>query len=568
MVSDCSADDSDYRTLLSPFSLLVVIRTFTELDRVDTLLEALHPESPHIKFVVEPGSKFARGLGAHIEELGHHVLTWAEAQAKRFDVILAAHATPALGDLHGPVVVVPHGAGYHRIVEWSTGSARYPTGLVKSQLTKPSGEVIPSAICMSHEDQIGQLAESAPDAVDRAVVIGDLVFDRIVASRTRREEFRDRFGVLPGQKLVAVTSTWGEYATMRTAKRLVRNLLGQLPMDHYRVLLIMHPNVWSADSQAAIMDQLRDARDSGLVIVPQRTPWEAGLIAADVVLGDHSSLSIYAAAIGCRFLLASDGSKELVPDSPLARLCAQATRLDVDGDLRRQIEDHVGSPPRFSAEEIASTIFQERKRSWANFRSVVRSRAGLPDLVEPPRTTPVDDPKPDFGRRVTSWVATVTSDAGDQPGTGTVRIERYPGVVAEPSLHVDAWRVADYAETNDASRYNCELLLHAHPLSRLDGEKWALNVLQLQPAAHDDTVGAGPPSGARNTGVAAYRHEGGCAVRFVDGTRIEVGTEDVFAAAVALYRLWYDGHPLDRPGNVAYSFRPGEVEKFGYTPAP
>src|SRR5438552_9648570 len=124
----------------------MVVRTFTALDRMLTLLEALCPEPPHIKFVVEKGSDFARGLGPHIERLGFEVITWAEAKITRFDVVLAAHATAALGELRGLVFVFPHGAGYNRLVDWSSGSDKYATGLVHGQLTTAAGAVLPGAI--------------------------------------------------------------------------------------------------------------------------------------------------------------------------------------------------------------------------------------------------------------------------------------------------------------------------------------------------------------------------------------------------------------------------------------
>jgi len=187
-----------------------------------------------------------------------------------------------------------HGAGYHRLVEWSTGSGEHPTGLTRNQLITPSGMVIPSAIGVSHKDQAGRLRQNAAEALGWAMLVGDLVFDRIAASCARCEEFRGRFEVPPGQKLIAVTSTWGEHATMTTAQGLVRHLLGQLSMDRYRVLLIMHPNVWSANSPAAATGSLREDLDRGLVLVPARVSWEADLTAADLTLGDHASLSIYA----------------------------------------------------------------------------------------------------------------------------------------------------------------------------------------------------------------------------------------------------------------------------------
>jgi hypothetical protein len=42
-------DGRDCRTLRAPYSVLMVVRTFTTLDRMLTLIEALCPEPPHIK---------------------------------------------------------------------------------------------------------------------------------------------------------------------------------------------------------------------------------------------------------------------------------------------------------------------------------------------------------------------------------------------------------------------------------------------------------------------------------------------------------------------------------------
>ncbi|MDQ7802479.1 hypothetical protein Q5425_01960 [Amycolatopsis sp. A133] len=542
----------------------MVVRTFTTLDRMLTLLEALSPEPPHIKFVVEKGSKFARGLGPHIEQLGFEVLTWAEAKITRFDVVLAAHATAALGELRGLVFVIPHGAGYQRLVSWSSGSDQFATGLVSGQLTTAAGTVIPTAIGVSHEEQAERLRVSAPEAAGRAVVIGDPVFDRIAASRSRRDEFRERFGICPGKILIAVTSTWGQNATVGSCASLPMRLLAQLPMDQYSVLLIMHPNVWFADSPACIKVKLREELDSGLVVVPPHTPWEPGLIALDLCLGDHSSLSIYAASIGCRFLLAADGRKELVPGSPLARLCEQAIPLDLEGDLRSQIERHLRGPRRLSPQAVADSIFQEQGSAWANVRFVVRTLAGLSDLPEPPRMTPVGDPEPITGRRITAWVVSTKA----KPGDGAVLIERYPRIARNSwaGPDDDVWQVADDAEVDGTYRYNSELLLRSHPITKAEGEKWVHAT--LTPYGEDGPGGDRVPTEMPNALVAAYRYAGGCAVRWRRGPRVDVACDDVFAAATVLHRMWLDGNPLDRPGSAAYSYRPGEVERFDFTPVP
>ncbi|WP_290055946.1 hypothetical protein [Amycolatopsis solani] len=525
------------------------------------ILEALHPDPPDVKFVVESGSAFADGLGASIVEHGYKLLSWAEATSTRFDVVLAAHATPALDEFRGPVFCLPHGAGYNRIVPESTGSADFATGTVDSQLKADSGTVIPAALGCSHPEQIERVGESCPDAVDRAVVIGDPVYDQICASKRRRPEYRDRFGVGPEQKLVVVISTWGKHGTVGCEANLPMRLLAQLPADEYRILLIMHPNIWAGRSVAQIRSELRNELDAGLVVIPPRTPWAAGLIAADIVLGDHSSLSMYAAAIGCRFLLAADGRPELVPGSPLAMLCAEATRLDARGDLRAQIEDHLKAPRRLSAKEIADTIFALQGESWAETRAVARKLAGLEDFSVPPRMTAVSDPEPEPGRRVTSWQVSVTMDSD----TGTVHIERYPLIAREQFPDLDPLsQVSDDTEVDQRTRENSEYLVRTQPCEKPEGEEWLVEV--LKPTVGDD-AGHLVHSEARNIGVAAYRHADGCVVQWCDGLRVETDAVDAFAAAVVLHEMYMSGDTLESPGRVEYSSRPGLLEEFSYSGA-
>jgi hypothetical protein len=550
----------DRHTLNSAFSVLLVGRTYTEFDRMWVLLEALHPEPPDVKVVVEYGSQFADGVGPWLEGLGYKLLNWAEATSMPFDVVVAAHATAALREFRGPVFCVPHGAGYNRRVPESTGSDRFATGTVDGQLKTPSGLVIPAAIALSHGEQRERLRQSCPDAVERAVVIGCPVFDQISDSKPRRPEYRDCFKVGPGQKLVVVISTWGKHGTVGCEANLPMRLLAQLPADEYRVLLIMHPNIWAGHSVAQIRSELRNELDSGLVVIAPRTPWAAGLIAADIVLGDHSSLSMYAASIGCRFLLAADGGPDLVPDSPLAQLCAEATRLDAHGDLRTQIDVHLRSPRRYSAEEIASTIFEEQGSSWTNVRRVVRNLAGLDDLPDPPRMTPVGNPEPETGNRVTSWDVSAKIDSGRR----VVRIERFPRVAREPFAGLERlWQVSDHAEVDKRTRNNSEVLVHSTICGRYEGEQWLVDV--LNPEVGDD---AGRPvrTDARNIGVAAYRHADGCVVQWCHGLRVETDADDAFAAAVVLHELYTDGNLLESSGSISYSFRPGEVKGFTFKP--
>jgi hypothetical protein len=47
-----------------------------------------------------------------------------------------------------------------------------------------------------------------------------------------------------------------------------------------------------------------------------------------------------------------------------------------------------------------------------------------------------------------------------------------------------------------------------------------------------------------------------------------VHTDDVFAAAVVLCRMWQDGWPLDKPGTAEYHFGAAGPQSFTFAPAP
>src|SRR6185312_4084849 len=85
---------------------------------------------------------------------------------------------------------------------------------------------------------------------------------------------------------------------------------------------------------------LGDALDAGLVLLPPRRGWQAALLAADVVVGDHGAVTFYGAALGRPTLLASSGreAEELDPASPTAALSRALPRLDPRRDLPGQIE--------------------------------------------------------------------------------------------------------------------------------------------------------------------------------------------------------------------------------------
>ncbi|MGN5379425.1 hypothetical protein ACQ4WX_25445 [Streptomyces lasalocidi] len=136
-----------------------------------------------------------------------------------------------------------------------------------------------------------------------------------------------------------ISSTWGRTSLLGSHPDLFARVLGELPCDEYRVAAIVHPNVWAAHSTWQLGVLQAAALDAGLLLMPPVHAWRAALVAADVVIGDHGSVTLYGASLGTPVLLAAFGA-DAVPGTAIHALGAVAPRLDARGDIRRRDRGH------------------------------------------------------------------------------------------------------------------------------------------------------------------------------------------------------------------------------------
>ncbi|MFD0924084.1 hypothetical protein ACFQ16_30455 [Saccharopolyspora rosea] len=198
------------------------------------------------------------------------------------------------------------------------------------------GAVVPSTHVLSHHEQLDRLRRHCPEAVDAALVAGDPCFDRMLASRPLRETYRRRLGARPDQRVVVVSSTWGPESLWGRDPGLVHRLARELPLDEYRVVVALHPNIWYGHTPWQVRMWLAECTRAGVVVVPPEEGWRAALVAADVTVGDHGSVTFYSAALGTPVLLASWPEHTVDPASPIAALLREAPRL-ADRDLTAQL---------------------------------------------------------------------------------------------------------------------------------------------------------------------------------------------------------------------------------------
>lgn len=246
-------------------------------------------------------------------------------------------------------------------------------------------ELIPAAVVLSHPEQLARLVRACPQAADVAIVAGDPCFDRMLASRPLRASYRRALGADAVHRVVVVSSTWGPSSLFGRQRDLVPRLAASLPVDEYRIALALHPNIWSWHSPWQVRMWLAACSRAGVVVLPPEEGWRAALVAADLVIGDHGSVTFYGAALGRPVLLASAPHNAVDPGSPVGALLTTAARLDSTGDLAGQIASAISMPEPSPVDSITTLTTSAPGESARLLRSALYR---LLQLSEP--ATPAD----------------------------------------------------------------------------------------------------------------------------------------------------------------------------------
>ncbi|KUJ68383.1 hypothetical protein ACZ90_19100 [Streptomyces albus subsp. albus] len=368
------------------------------------------------------------------------------------------------------------------------------------------GRPVASATVLSHPEQLARLTEACPEAAPTAVLAGDPCFDRMLAALPDRDRFRRALGVGPDQRLILVNSTWGPRSLLGDGAAdplpaLLPRLAAELPLDEYRMAAVLHPNIWYGHGPGQVRGWLDRARRGGLTLVPPLAGWRQALIAADCVIGDHGSVTFYAAALGAPVLLGAFPEDDLDPDSPVAALGRAAPRLDPHRGLRRQLDRVMdGHDPRRYAAVTAATS-SDPGRSAALLRRLcyrligIPEPAGRPALLDRLPLPEFEPARPSAPIRVLTRL--IGSDRGEPPG---IAVTRYADADQdpEPEQDMDAAHTVVPEDTRDPGRLSLADVIVRHGAAddpRLGPPGvWAAEVLDRHPHCALAAYATGPDS--------------------------------------------------------------------------
>lgn len=521
-------------------TLVVATRTLTSAIRALEVLPALLRADPRVTvvFTHDPTSAFSDGALDLLHDSGCRVMRWSQLPHITPDLILSASENIDVPEGDCPVLVLPHGVGFQKYVPDSRSSASRLSGVVPDALLDAGR----AWLALSHPEQERQLLSAHPKSAGRTLVVGDPCLDELVASATRRGGYRRALGVADHQRLVLLSSTWGPTSLIGRSPGLPARLLADLPWDTYRVALVLHPNVWAAHGSWHVRVLQAEALDAGLLLMPPVHDWRPALVAADAVIGDHGSVTMYGAALGTPLALAAYG-KDAVPGTAGADLARLAPRFDPEGGALRQIEDilrvHAGEPERYAP--VTARAFDGPGTALA------RLRTALYDLLrlKPPRSAPPSPltlTAPDNPAvAVASWAVDTRIDVA-ATGRAAVTVRRIPAAVAgEPGegegrfahLAVRPEEERDLRLTESAS----VLLNSAAAPTAAEGRRWTADAFARWPGA---------------LLAATALSDGACLVARRDGRTVRTraggtGADPGLVAAVVYTFLRADRVPDDSP---------------------
>ncbi|GAA2218978.1 hypothetical protein [Streptomyces nogalater] len=410
---------------------------------------------------------------------------------------------------------------------------------------------MPAAIVLSHDEQLRRLADGCPEAVPRAVVAGDPCLDQLSAGLPFRAAYRRALELRPGQRLVVVSSTWGRDSVLGApGAEVLRRALAELPADEFRVLAAVHPNAWYGHGAWQIHHWLAPLTESGLLLpAPETETWKAALCAADFLIGDHGSLTLYGVALGIPCVLGAFGDSTVAPGSPMHRLgrllprvsravpllpqLLHAARIQPDDPELATLRQSVTSAPGESARRLRRLFY-----TWLK----------LPEPAHPAatRAIPVPSPGPATPRlpHLPATLVTATATGAGAGGGVTVRIRRFPAAAQRAqSRHLaDAHLAADPDDPDPRWPRSADVLL-------VPAERGLLP---------DEVSGSSLPRRFPGCGLVAVEEAGhGCTALFADGTRLQARWTArpawaSFAVAASAAHAWVRSGPVPlRPGTRA-----------------
>lgn len=385
MSDDGVPDVAEHWMTLIGKSVLILAPHIVALARLEDLIPLIEADYrlQHVHTVPDDGED-RPDAADFVRARGGVLLPPRQARWTTHGLVLAG-SVRGLDDVRGPVLLVPHGGCLGQYRPWRTAAeGELATSLDPTQLLR-DGRPRADRIALTHDRELDLLSEICPQAVPHAVVVGDIAFDRLVASAPYRDQYRRALGVVDERKIILVTVTWSPRSGFGTNPAVFRHIVEAARHDDVLVVASLHPQIWSQHGVRQVRGWLADAVEAGLVVLAPHTDWRGAVTAADYVLADYTSVGAFAAGIGTPVLRIPHGRQPLLPGSPTAVLAEHAPLWNATRPLLPQLHAAADAQVRGLGARIAGLLTSRPGQAGKLLR---KEMYGLLGLSEPARAVP------------------------------------------------------------------------------------------------------------------------------------------------------------------------------------
>lgn len=222
--------------------------------------------------------------------------------------------------------------------------------------------------------QANYAVHANPDLKDVVIVGGDPHIDEFLELDKGRLSLRESLGIEPGEILVLIQSTWGEFSLDSLyGERLYRQCRDLATARGWRFVLSTHPSQWLngglAGNQADYFLSLESAHFRILRPEEDRLKW---LCAADICVSDATSQSLLFALSGRPLLFVDIPQTALDPRTELAILMSLEPRWDGNEPIEYHFDRLLEASPSEGRKSFLEGFFDFREESSARLSKIVQ----------------------------------------------------------------------------------------------------------------------------------------------------------------------------------------------------
>lgn len=201
-----------------------------------------------------------------------------------------------------------------------------------------------------------------PALKSNLAVVGSLMADKLLTLNKDRVAIRQELGLKDEDKVLIIISTWGPKSLIQ---RFGMHLLDQLPEigKDYKIYFIIHPlnDSLSFADKNALWERLESyARASVAMRVDPTQPWFPYLVAADIMLTDHTSLSLYYALLEKPLFFVPIATEAIGQESLIWRLYQLQKPYNLEINLKNQLEQTLERFCINRHREVVDLVLNER----------------------------------------------------------------------------------------------------------------------------------------------------------------------------------------------------------------